>query len=593
MPDCTDRPIDRRAFLRSTAASLAIPVAGSGVRAPAARAARARADLLLRGARVYDGTGRAPFEADVRVAGDRIVEVARSLPAARGETVDLRGLALAPGFIDIHSHTDTVLLSFPRAESKVRQGVTTEVAGQDGSSVAPSSPDRVARLREQYARDIGIDVDMSRLGGFFRAIEAAGSAVNLASMVGAGTIRGLVIGDADRPPTDVELDRMVQHVRMALADGACGLSSGLEYVPGGFATTHELAALAGPLRGTGLPYASHMRNEDDHLLGAIEEALALGRMAGVPVQMSHLKVQGGRNWWKIDAVLDTIETARAAGIDVRFDRYPYIAYSTGLSNLFPLWARDGGTTAFIDRLRDPAVLPRIEASVRDKIDQLGSWDAVQVTSTANGELAWARGRRLGQLATERATEPFSLLLEITFADQNRTGMVGFGMSEANTQRILSHPLGMICSDGSALAVDGPLARGSPHPRSFGTFPRVLGHYCRDHGAMPLETAIHKMTGMPAAKLRLIDRGRITAGAFADLVAFDPATVGDRATFEQPFQYPAGIEWVIVNGEIAVREGEHTGALAGRVLRSDVRSGAGHGPADGTPQRPGSNGASTT
>jgi N-acyl-D-amino-acid deacylase len=359
---------------------------------------------------------------------------------------------------------------------------------------------------------------------------------------------------------------MVEHVRRAIADGACGLSSGLEYVPGGFASPQELIALAGPLRGTGLPYASHMRNEDDRLLAAIEETLFVGQSAGVPVQISHLKIQGERNWWKAGTVFETIEAARAAGTDVHFDRYPYVAYSTGLSNLFPLWARAGGNDAFLTRLRDAAMLPRIETAVRDKIAQLGSWDAVQITSTANDALAYARGQRLGRLAEQRGREPWALLLEIMFADEARSGMVGFGMSEENTERVLAHPLAMICSDGSALAAEGPLASGSPHPRSFGTFPRVLGHYCRDRRVMQLETAIHKMTGMPAARLRLTGRGAVREGAFADLVAFDPATVADLATFERPHQYPAGIPWVIVNGEVVLRAGERTPARPGRVLR---------------------------
>jgi N-acyl-D-amino-acid deacylase len=543
------------------------------VPAPAARHARGerrsravhRAELLLRNATVYDGSGTRPFEADVHVSGDRIARVAANLRAANAEEIDLRGLALAPGFIDIHAHTDTVLFAHPAAESKVRQGVTTEVAGQDGSSVAPSSPERTARLRAEYA-SLGLDVDVSTFAGFFSALDAHRPALNLASMVGAGTVRGLVIGNEDRPASEEELARMVEHVRRAIADGACGLSSGLEYVPGGFASPQELIALAGPLRGTGLPYASHMRNEDDRLLAAIEETLFVGQSAGVPVQISHLKIQGERNWWKAGTVFETIEAARAAGTDVHFDRYPYVAYSTGLSNLFPLWARAGGNDAFLTRLRDAAMLPRIETAVRDKIAQLGSWDAVQITSTANDALAYARGQRLGRLAEQRGREPWALLLEIMFADEARSGMVGFGMSEENTERVLAHPLAMICSDGSALAAEGPLASGSPHPRSFGTFPRVLGHYCRDRRVMQLETAIHKMTGMPAARLRLTGRGAVREGAFADLVAFDPATVADLATFERPHQYPAGIPWVIVNGEVVLRAGERTPARPGRVLR---------------------------
>jgi N-acyl-D-amino-acid deacylase len=551
--------MDRRAFVRTAGAGMVAGPAGLvSVRL------RTRDDLIIRGGTVYDGSGGAPHAADVLVAGDRIARVAQNIRSAGAEVIDARGLAVAPGFIDIHAHTDTVLLTHPLAESKLRQGVTTEVAGQDGSSVAPSSPDRVARMREQFA-----DLDVTTLGGFFRALEAAPATVNLASMVGAGTIRGLVIGNDDRRPTADELARMVAHVEQALRDGACGLSSGLEYVPGGFATRDELATLASPLKRYGLPYATHMRNEDDSLMAAVEEALYVGRAAGVPVQISHLKAQGERNWWKADAVLQSLEKARASGIDVHHDRYPYIAYSTGLSNLFPLWSRDGGTAAFLARLRDPAQADRIEQAVRDKIAQLGSWDAVQITSTSNDAIAWARGRRLGALATGRSIEPYALLLEITFADENRTGMVGFGMSEANTAKILAHPLGMVCSDGSALAASGPLARGSPHPRSFGTFPRVLGHYVREQRVMPLETAIHKMTAMPAAKLKLEGRGRIAEQAFADIVVFDPDTVADRATFEQPFQYPDGIPHVIVNGVFALRDGEPTGARSGRVLRPRV------------------------
>jgi len=523
------------------------------------------ADLLIRGGTVFDGTGSAGRESDVLLSGGRIARVARRITAPGADVIDARGLAVAPGFIDIHSHTDTGLFLYPEAQSKVRQGVTTEVAGQDGSSVAPASPEAVARTRERYAAD-GIDVDVSTIATFFASIDARGAAVNLASMVGAGTLRGLVIGDDDRPASPAEIERMAGMVAAAIREGACGLSSGLEYTPGGFASRDELAALAVPLAGTGLPYATHMRNEDDALLGAVEEALFVGRVAGVPVEISHLKAQGQRNWWKAQVVLNTIERARTAGIDVNFDRYPYIAYSTGLSNLFPLWTRDGGTAAFLDRLNDERLRPRIERAVRDKVAQLGSWNAVQITSTGSDALDWARGRRLGDLARERSTEPYALLLEIMRADRASTGMVGFGMDEENTARFLAHPLGMICSDAGALATTGPQSAGSPHPRAFGTFPRVLGHYVRERRDVGLETAIHKMTGMPAAKLRLAGRGMIAENAFGDVVVFDPDTVADTATFEKPHAYPAGIPHVIVNGEPVIRDGEHTNARPGHTVR---------------------------
>jgi N-acyl-D-amino-acid deacylase len=526
----------RRTFIGMTAA-LAVP--------RTLRAYPRQRAILLRGGTVYDGTGAAPVVTDLLIRGDRIDRIGRNLTDAGAEIIDVRNLAIAPGFIDIHSHTN--LVSQPRAESKVRQGVTTEIVGQDGSSSVS-----------------GEGADFTSPGGYLRQLEQREIAVNIASMVGTGTLRGRVVGNADRPATAAELDTMKRHVRQAVLDGACGLSSGLEYTPGGFADAVELAALAGELRGTGLPYASHMRNEDDRLFAAIEEALFVGRVAGVPVHISHLKAQGQRNWWKADVAFEMIERARAEGIDVHFDRYPYVAYATNLSNLFPIRARDGGNAAFLARLRDPAEQPHIETYVRDKVAQLGSWDAVMVTS-ADAEIAWARGRRLGQLAAERGAEPYALLREIMFAGGG--GMVGFGMSEENTAKILAHPLGMICSDAGASSIE---RGGSVHPRAYGSFPRVLGHYVREQRVMPLETAIHKMSGMPAAKLRLPGRGRIAPGAFADVVAFDPDTVADRATFEQPHAYPTGIAHVLVNGAFVVRAGDHTGTLPGRVLRPDPR-----------------------
>jgi N-acyl-D-amino-acid deacylase len=571
----------RRDFVRAAGAGGAAllgagPLLGRGNDSDGAPAPRAlpdraivSADRVLRGAIVYDGSGAPPVEAEVAVRDGQIAAVARSVSSPGAELVDLRGLALAPGFVDIHAHTDLGLLVDGRAESKIRQGVTTEITGADGSSVGPWRAEQAAATAARYRASYGVHLDFDDLGGFLRAVEQAGASVNLASMVGAGTVRAYVVGQDDRPATEAELARMVGLVDAALRSGACGLSSGLEYTPGGFASPAELAALASPLER--LPYASHMRNEDDRLLAAIEEAIDVGRAAGVPVQISHLKAQGERNWWKTDPAFAIIETASAAGIDVRFDVYPYVAYSTGLSNLFPLWSRDGGTAAFLARLRDASQLPRIEAAVRDKVAQLGTWDAVQITGTGSDAYAWARGRRFGQLAAERGEEPFALLLSLMLGDEARPGMVGFGMSEANVERKLAHPLSIVCSDGGARAIDGPLAGGSVHPRAYGAFPRVLGHYVRERRIMPLETAIAKMTALPAARVG-IDRGERPRGWIrermaADLVAFDPGTVRDTATFEAPHAYPIGIAHVWVNGEAVIRHGEHTGARPGRVLRS--------------------------
>ncbi len=554
----------RRTFLR--AAGLA---AGGTVIAPHTLWSATRfgyADTVLRGAVVYDGTGAPPIEADVALAGDRIVAVGRNLSTVGAEVIDLRGLALAPGFIDPHAHGEMGLLIHPNAESKIRQGVTTQILGQDGGSVGIWGDEAYARIRESYRKRYDIDIDFRDLPSYLRRMERTPASLNVASTIGAGTVRGHVIGDVDRPATPAELQRMVALVEEALRAGACGLSSGLEYTPGAFADLDELIALAAPLRARGLPYATHMRNEDDQLIAAIEEALNVGSRAGVPVHISHLKAQGERNWWKAGPVLEMLEAARESGLDITFDRYPYVAYSTGLGSLFPVWAREGGTDAFLGRLRDPETAPSIEQAVRAKVAKLGSWDAVQITSTGSDSLAWVRGRRLGELAAERGEEPYALLERIIVEDRNGAGMVGFGMSEENTERILAHPLGMVCSDGSALATTGPLSEGTPHPRSYGSFPRVLGHYARDRGTFPLETAIHKMTGMPAARFRLEGRGRIAAGAFADLVAFDPDRVRDTATFEAPHSYPEGIPHVWVNGVRVIRDGEHTGVRPGRVVR---------------------------
>jgi N-acyl-D-amino-acid deacylase len=551
------RSMDRREFVQAgTVLSLASLTGVRGVpwwRTP---------DLVLRRATVFDGTGAPGIEADVSVVGDRIQMVGAVSEQGVLE-IDLAGQALAPGFIDIHTHADRPLLDVPNAEHRVVQGITLEVGGQCGGSPGPSGEEAALAARRRYRERYGVDVDLRELGGFFRALEAIPPSVNAASMVGHGTIRGLVVGNQDRPATEEELARMREMISRALAQGAVGFSTGLEYTPSGFASREELVELSTALQGTGYPYASHMRNEDDGVLAAVEEALHIGKLAEVPVQISHLKAQGERNWWKAPVILDLLEEARASGVDVHFDCYPYVAYSTGLSNLFPSSARAGGTQAFLARLRDPAHRPALEAYCRGKVASLGSWNSVQITSTRTDGNAWIRGMRLGDAARERGVDPFELALTLLFEEGGSVGMIGFGMSEENVAGMLAHPLGMVCSDGSVYA---PNSSGSPHPRSFGTFPRVLGHYVRERRVMPLETAIHKMTGMPARKIQLKDRGVIRPGAFADLVAFDPAEVRVEATFTDPRQPPVGISLVVVNGAISVREGRVTGERAGRPVR---------------------------
>lgn len=550
----------RRTFVRASAA-----LAAGSLAAPGLVYGRRRADLVLRGATVFDGTGAPGREVDVAVTGDRITEVGPDLPAA-SEELDLRGLALAPGFIDVHSHADLSLLVENRAESRIRQGVTTEVVGQDGGSVGPWSEDEFQATRERY-RERGVDIDFRDPPGFLDRIDRERPAVNVASMVGNGALRGHVVGYENRPATRAEIERMKELLRTFVNAGCVGLSSGLEYTPSGFASTDELAELAGVMAGTGYPYASHMRNEDDRLLAAIEEALMVGRLGVVPVQVSHLKQQGQRNYWKADAVLGLLEESREQGVDVMFDVYPYTAYQTGLSNLFPTELRAGGTRAFLARLRDPATAGRLEAACRDKVALLGDWNRVQISSA---DEAWAQGKLMGDLARERGVDPYDLTVQLLESNDGGVGMIGHGMSEENVAKLLAHPLGMMCSDGGAYAPYGPLSGSSPHPRGYGSFPRLLGRYVRELGALTLEQAVHKVTGMPARRLGLADRGGVAPGMMADLVAFDPSTVADRATFTDPHQYPVGVPVVVVGGVVTLRDGEHTGRLGGRAVRGTAR-----------------------
>ncbi|HVZ78811.1 MAG TPA: D-aminoacylase [Gemmatimonadaceae bacterium] len=541
--------ISRRHFVESAGVAVAGAYLGPllhHVRAP-------DHDIIVRGGTVFDGSGRAGREADVAIAHGKVRAVQRRIRARASLEIDGRGLAVAPGFIDIHSHADDTLFDDPRLESVVRQGVTTVVVGQDGSSRFPVN-----------AADSGRTFASVR--DFFTAIDALPAAANIATMVGLGTLREIVVGEDDRPATPEELRRMVQMVQDALDAGACGASSGLEYTPGAFAPRDELVALCRPLAHRGLCYATHMRNEDDRLLEAIDEAIAVARGARCRLQVSHLKTEGVRNWPKLDAVFARIADARKDHLDVAFDRYPYTAYQTGLTNLLPVSALDGGTDKLLARLADSSELAKIREGTLAKVELIGGWDNVMISGVRAPEDKAAEGQRLGTYSQQLGVDPFDQMVHMLQRNRADIGIVGFAMSEQNLERILAHPQGMVCSDGGAFAIEGPARRGHPHPRGLGTFPRVLGHYVRERKVFPLETAIHKMTALPASRLGLHDRGRLAVGAAADVVVFDPATIDDRATYTDPFQYPAGISAVIVNGAVAVRDGEHTGASTGTAVR---------------------------
>jgi N-acyl-D-amino-acid deacylase len=502
---------------------------------------RARYDTVLRGGHVLDGSGRAGVEADVGISGGRIVAVERRLRDSGRFELDVRGLAVAPGFVDIHSHGDGTLWDDPRAESVVRQGITTIVIGQDGSSLAP----RAAGDGSGDPRQV------PSFAALWTALGDLRPAVNVASMVGLGTVRASAIGDANRPATPAELRRMARIVDDALADGACGASSGLEYTPGAFAPREELVALCRPLARRRLPYATHLRNEDDWLLEAIDEAISVARDAGCPLQISHLKTQGPRNWGKLNDVFARVASARRSGQDVSFDRYPYVAYQTGLTNLFPVWSRNGGTREFLLRVSHRDTADQIRKETLAKIDLIGGWDNVMISGVASAPDRAAEGKRLGSYAASLGREPYDVAVELLRRSRGSVGMVGFAMSEENLERILAHPHGMVCTDGGAFAVDGPARRGHPHPRGLGSFPRVLARYVRERRALSLGQAVRKMSALPASRVGLRDRGWIAPRFAADLVVFDAATIEDRATFAEPFRYPSGIKTVLVNGTVAL------------------------------------------
>ena len=554
----------RRTFIAAAAASVAAACA------PALHLPfRKKFDLVIRGGMVFDGSGADGIETDVGIKGDRITAIASALAGSRHDEFDARGLAVAPGFVDIHSHGDESLFADPRAESVIRQGITTIVVGQDGASNAPA--DRPLSSAARAA--LGADGAWQSLADYFRAVTTLPSAVNVASMVGLGTVRGLVVGPGNRPATPVEIDRMRALVEAALADGACGASTGLEYAPGSFASTAELATICRPLALRGLPYATHMRNEDDTLIEAIDEAIDIARVAQCPLQISHLKTSGPKNWHKIGDALGRIDAAKSSGMDVAFDRYPYVAYQTGLTNLFPIWALDGGDDAFLARLTAPDTAPRIREATLAKVETIAGWNSVMISSVRDSSDRGAEGKKLGEYAAASSTDPYDLAVALLQRNHADVGTVVFAMSEDNLQRFLAHPLGMVCSDGGAFALEGPARAGHPHPRGLGAFPRVLGRYVRETHTLTLPQAVHKLSGFAASRIGLVDRGRISSGAAADVVVFDPATVADRATFAEPFQYPVGIRLVVVNGAPALRDGLRMDGRRGRGLRAQTAAGS--------------------
>ena len=532
--------------------------------------------VLIRNGRVYDGTGGPGFTADIGINDDR-VEAMGDLSEAEAELeIDAAGRCVAPGFIDIHTHSDTPLLVAGEGHSHLRQGVTTNVIGNCGTSLAPVTDEAVEYMKARFGGDDApVEWEWRSLDEYLGLLQERGVSVNVVPLVGQGTVRGSVMGFADRKPTSEELDRMRAMVREGMEDGAFGLSTGLIYVPGSYADVDEIAEMAAVIAEYGGLYATHIRGENDTLMPALREAVEIGRRAGVPVQISHLKAMGRHMWGASVQALELIDEAREEGIDVTADQYPYNASATGLGAYLPAWAHVGGAGELQKRLADEAVRERIREDILCDMEGWTSlhkgvgWENTLITQCPDETL---EGRSVADIARERGVDEFDAAFDILMECEGRVGVVYFTIGDEDLERIMAHPAVMIGSDSSAVATEGPLARGKPHPRAFGTFSRVLGHYVRDRKTLSLSEAVMKMTSMPAQKLGLVDRGILRPGMKADLVIFDADAVGDCATYNDPFQYTVGVEGVFVNGCETVRGGEHLGTKAGRVLRRGDGSG---------------------
>jgi N-acyl-D-amino-acid deacylase len=523
-------------------------------------------DLLLTGGRVVDGTGAAWFRADVCVVGDRIDAVGALAGRPARRRIDASKLVVAPGFIDMLGQSEYNVLVDGRAASKITQGITTEITGE-GGSIAPVNARMIADGTEAYAH-YGVTPNWTTLAGYFREFERRGVTINLGTFVGAGGVRNLVMGKDNRAATPEELRAMEAAVAQAMEDGAFGLSTSLIYVPDTYASTEEIVALAKVVARYGGSYITHQRNEDDTIDASLDEVFRIAREAGLPAEVYHLKTAGKANFGEMPAVLKRIEAARAQGLDVTADQYPWTASSNGLDASLPVWVREGGAEKLVERLRDPATRARAHADFLKENE--GAWPEhageILITSVLNSTLKKYEGKTIAEIARAEAKDPVDVIMDVVIADKGNTGRVSFSMNEDDVRAALKHPLVSFCTDSGAMAEDGIFAQEKSHPRAWASAPRILGKYVREEKLLPLEEAIRKMTSLPASRMRLHDRGVVRVGMRADLVAFDPEQVRERSTYTDPTHYSEGIPYVAVNGVLVVDEGRITSARPGRILR---------------------------
>jgi N-acyl-D-amino-acid deacylase len=535
-------------------------------------------DVILRGGTVYDGTGGPGRAADVGIRGDRIAAIG-DLGKARAKAVlDAQGLAVAPGFINMLSWSTDSLIADGRSQGEIRQGVTLEVMGE-GNSMGPLT-DEMKRLAVEQQGDIRYDIAWTTLAEYLAFLEKKGISPNVASYIGAATIREHVIGLDDRKATPEELEKMRALVRQEMQAGALGIGSSLIYAPGTYASTEELIELSKAAAPYGGRYISHLRSEGDRFLEAVDELITIAREAGVPAEIYHLKAAGAANWPKMDQAIAKIEAARKQGLRITADMYTYTAGSTGFDACIPPWSRAGGYDALFKRIADPSTRARMIAEMRapavgweNLCPAAGTPHGLLLVEFKNDALKPLTGKRLDEVMKIRGTDAENTILDLIAEDRTRVGVVFFLMSEDNVRKQVKLPWVSLGSDASSMAPEGVFLKSSTHPRAYGNFARFLGRYVRDEKLVPLPEAIRRLTSLPAANLGLKDRGLLKVGAFADVVAFDPATITDKATFEQPHQYAVGMRHVLVNGVPVLRDGEHTGATPGRALKGSGARGA--------------------
>jgi N-acyl-D-amino-acid deacylase len=544
---------------------LAISLAASGQRQSSVQSF----DIIIKAGTVYDGTGRRGVKTDVGIKGDRIVAIGNLNRATAPTIVDATNLAVAPGFINMLAHSESSLIVDPRSLSEIKQGVTTQIFGE--LSMGPLNDDMKRRLRGQQS-DVKFDIEWTTLAEYLQYLERRGIPQNVASFIGAATIREYVIGLEDKPPTPAQLDQMRELVRREMEAGALGITTALIYPPAFFAKTDELIELCKVAAKYQGKYTTHMRSEGNQLIEAVQETIRISREAGLPAEIYHLKASGQANWPKMDQVIKMIEDARRQGVKISADMYTYPAGGTGLDASMPPWVFDGGREAAYKRLQDPEIRKKIAAAVRTPTDEwenlyllAGSPDRILLASFRTEKLKPLTGKTLAEVARMRGEDPVETIMNLVFEDRSRIGTIYFLMSEENIKKQIRQPWVSFGSDAASIAPEGNFLKSAAHPRAYGNFARLLGKYVRDEQVISLAEAVRRLSGLPATNLGLDHRGFLKPGMFADVVIFDPQTIADRATFENPHQLAIGVKHVFVNGVQVLKDGEHTGAKPGKAL----------------------------